>query len=44
MFLIRPLKSRIATLLGVAIAALTLGFDLSQPPGVAGGIPYVILP
>ncbi len=39
-----PLRTRSATILIVLVAAITFGFDLSQPLGVAGGIPYVILP
>ncbi len=42
--MLHPLKKSTATTLIVVVAAITFGFDLSQPLGVAGGVPYVILP
>lgn len=44
MLAVRALTTRVAALLAVMAAALTLAFDLAQPLGVAGGIPYVVLP
>lgn len=44
MLSIRPLKKRSATVLAILMAAIALGFDLSQPLGVSAGIPYVVLP
>ncbi len=35
---------RSATLLALAVAMLTFAFDLSQPLGVAAGMPYAVLP
>lgn len=44
MLSIRPLRKRTATLLALVMAAIALGFDLSQPLGVSAGIPYIVLP
>ncbi|MGB5354465.1 MAG: GGDEF domain-containing protein [Woeseia sp.] len=44
MFLLKPLTERFAALTAAIAAALTFAFDLSQPLGVAGGMPYVVLP
>ncbi len=44
MLAVRSLSVRVATLLAVAAAAGTLIFDLSQPLGLAAGIPYIALP
>jgi diguanylate cyclase (GGDEF)-like protein len=43
-FKLRPLTKERATLAAAAAAAATFAFDLSQPLGVAGGMPYVVLP
>ena len=39
-----PLSPKLALLLAILAAALTFLFDLTQPLGVAGGMPYVLLP
>lgn len=44
MFLFRPLTDAQATITVVVLAVLAFAFDLSQPLGVAGGMPYVVLP
>lgn len=44
MIAFRPLTTRLATLAAFSAAGLTFAFDLSQPLGVAGGMPYVLLP
>lgn len=44
MLSIRPLRKRTATLLATIVAAIVLGFDLSQPLGISAGMPYVVLP
>ncbi|MGB5344924.1 MAG: GGDEF domain-containing protein [Woeseia sp.] len=44
MLLFKPLTERLATLLSVALALATFVFDWSQPLGIAGSMPYVVLP
>ena len=44
MRLVRPLSSRHAVILTATLAAAIFLFDVSQPLGVAGGIPYIGLP
>lgn len=44
MFLFKPLTEKLATLLAIAMASATFLFDWSQPLGIAGSMPYVVLP
>lgn len=42
--LFKPLTKNFATVATMVVVALTLAFDLTQPLGVAGGMPYIALP
>ncbi|MBT8096344.1 MAG: GGDEF domain-containing protein [Woeseia sp.] len=44
MRLFKPLTKNFATVATMVVVALTLAFDLTQPLGVAGGMPYIALP